>query len=251
MEGWIKLHRKIKDNPIYKNSKALHCWIECLLRANHTREVVYIGRKRIVLEPGQFITGREKFAEAVNMSPTTVWFWINSFKVDSMIDIKTTNKYSVISIKNWNKYQNLDSKVDSKKTAKRQQKDTDNNDKNDNKILSKDNMTQVSFGNPRVNLILETFKNTFNKQPLESEKKARFVAGTFKRNIEAYCRKAFGREISDEEYEKFVRKIFEWYEKQDFPVTSMLEPATALAGVLSSPVDVSNFHRFSPSSDRP
>jgi len=136
MEGWIKLHRKIRNNPIYKNSKALHCWIECLLRANHTREVVYVGRKRIVLEPGQFITGREKFAEAVNMSPTTVWFWINSFKVDSMIDIKTTNKYSIISIKNWDKYQNLDSKVDSKKTAKRQQKDTDKNNKNNKEDIN-------------------------------------------------------------------------------------------------------------------
>lgn len=138
MEGWVRLHRKLRQNPIYRNSKAVHCWVECLLRANHTEASFYLGRRKITLQPGQFITGRDEFAAAVSMSPSTAWFWLQQFRVDRMIDIKPTNKYSFISVKNWQRYQGVDSKVDSKRTANEQQKDTDNNvkkeknDKNNN-----------------------------------------------------------------------------------------------------------------------
>lgn len=47
-----------------------------------------------------------------------------------MLDIKSTNKFSIFTIKHWDKYQSLDSR----KTADGQQMDTFNNVKNDKKI---------------------------------------------------------------------------------------------------------------------
>jgi len=128
--GWIKLHRQLKENPIYRNSKAVHCWIECLLRSNHKAGGYYLGRKKINLKPGEFILGRNEFGKSINMSGSTAWFWLKQFEVDSMVNIKKTSKGSLCKIKNWKKYQAPDSKVAHKKTVKNPQKNTDNNDKN-------------------------------------------------------------------------------------------------------------------------
>jgi hypothetical protein len=134
--GWVRLHRKIRDNPIYKNSKAVHCWVECLLRANHKEGGFFLGRKKITLKPGEFIFGRTEFGKSVGISGSTAWFWLLQFEVDSMVDIKKTSKGCLCSIKKWKEYQILDSIVDNKKTIKKQQKNTDKNDKNEKNDFS-------------------------------------------------------------------------------------------------------------------
>jgi len=158
-EGWVKLHRKLKDNPIYTNSVAVHCWIECLLRVNHDQKTFFLGNQKITLEAGQFVTGRIEFGKSINKSPTTAWFWLKQFQLDSMIDIKSTNKYSVITILKWKDYQQLDINIDSKKTAKRQQKDTNKNDKNEKNIICDKN--EIDF---IAQKLLEHFNKTMNKK---------------------------------------------------------------------------------------
>jgi len=89
-----------------------------------------INRQKVSIKPGQFITGRESFGESVSMSPSTAWFWLLQFKADSMIDIKPTNKYSIVTIKKWIDYQNLTSDL----TTEKQQKNTNKNVKNNKYI---------------------------------------------------------------------------------------------------------------------
>jgi hypothetical protein len=126
MSGWIKLHRKLRDNPIYTNSVAVHCWIECLLRANHQEKTFYKGRTKFTLKPGQFLTGRKSFAKSTGISASTVWYWLNRFKVDTLVDITKTPKGSIITILNWDEYQELTPKL----TANEQQMNTNKNVKN-------------------------------------------------------------------------------------------------------------------------
>lgn len=155
--GWVKLYRKLKENPIYKNSKALHCWIECLLRANHQKDKFYLGRKQIELNSGEFIFGRDEFGRSINISGSTAWFWLQRFEVDRMIDIKKTSKGCLCSIINWKYYQEVDSKVVTKKTANEQQMNTDKNDKNeknDNNILQTDVCEEWNSDNYINNLLL-------------------------------------------------------------------------------------------------
>ena len=63
MEGWIKLHRKTLDNPIVcKDADHLAVWVYLLLKASHgTCTAIFKGEK-IMLQPGQLITGRLKIA---------------------------------------------------------------------------------------------------------------------------------------------------------------------------------------------
>jgi hypothetical protein len=127
MSGWIKLHRKLRDNPIYNESKAVHCWIECLLRANHAGKEVYFKRNKIKLEPGMFLMGRQEFGKSIGISGSTAWYWLLRFEKDKMVDIKKTAKGSIVTIIAWNEYQ----QVDNRKTTEKQQKNTNKNVKND------------------------------------------------------------------------------------------------------------------------
>jgi hypothetical protein len=145
MSGWIKLHRKLRDNPIYNESKAVHCWIECLLRANHAGKEVYFKRNKIKLEPGMFLMGRQEFGKSIGISGSTAWYWLLRFEKDKMVDIKKTAKGSIVTIIAWNEYQ----QVDNRKTTEKQQKNTNKNVKNDKNIkrktIKKKNLSDFAY----------------------------------------------------------------------------------------------------------
>jgi len=128
--GWIKLYRKLLHSPIFSSEKGLKVWVWCLLKASHDGYEQYVGRKLVVLRPGQFIFGRHSASGELKMKGSTLWGWIQTLKIDNYIDIKPYSKYSVISIKNWSEYQGVDSKVDNKRTTNEQQMDTNKNVKN-------------------------------------------------------------------------------------------------------------------------
>lgn len=157
--GWIKLHRKLRENPIYSNSTAVHCWIECLLRAIHTDNAVYILRQKVELSPGEFCMGREEFGKSIGVSGSTAWFWLRRFKLDSMIDIKTSSVGTIVTVLKWKDYQLLDSEVDRGKTADEQPMNTYKNDKkvkNDKKDNIIDNVLATKVAN--LNEFMDLFK---------------------------------------------------------------------------------------------
>jgi len=92
---------------------------------------MYVGNQKIHLNPGQFVFGRLSAGEELGMSNSTVRNWMMSLKQDSYLDIKSTNKYSVVSIKNWEEYQKQDSKKDSRIKTEKKQNNTNKNDKNE------------------------------------------------------------------------------------------------------------------------
>ncbi len=143
MTGWVKLHRKTLNSSVFQNEKLLKTFIWCLLKASHKEYEFLHGRQKVTLKPGQFITGRKKAGEELDMPPSTAWFYLNLLKDDSTLDIKSNNKYSLITLINWGLYQsdgdnfnsNLDSNLDNKRTTNGQQTDTYKNNKNDKKDL--------------------------------------------------------------------------------------------------------------------
>jgi hypothetical protein len=74
--------------------------------------------KEIHLGEGQFITGRKTASQTLGISEqqfrTCLKYLINSQR----ISVKSTNKFSVITIKKWGSYQISDKKSTNKKTAK-------------------------------------------------------------------------------------------------------------------------------------
>ncbi len=106
--GWVKLYRQSVDNNWLHNHRLWVFWTYCLLKASHQKTVVTIGFQRVPLEAGQFIFGRVKAAAELGMTERQVRTCLDSLKTTSNLTIKTTSKYSIITVVNWHTYQSED-----------------------------------------------------------------------------------------------------------------------------------------------
>ena len=106
MEGWIKLHRKLLDNPIVcKDSDHLAVWIYLLLNATHVDYDVLFKGERTTLKPGQLITGRKSIAEKLNIKEYKVQRILKMFENAHQIAQQTTSQNRLVTIVRWNEYQ--------------------------------------------------------------------------------------------------------------------------------------------------
>lgn len=139
MEGWIKIHRKMLENPIIcKDSDYLSVWIYLLLNATHKEIPALFKGEKITLHPGQLITGRKSMSNKLKISESKIYRIINEYKSEQQIEQQTSNKNSLITILNWNKYQQSEQQneqqMNNKRTTTEQQLNTNKNVKNDNNI---------------------------------------------------------------------------------------------------------------------
>lgn len=119
--GYLKLSRSITDSEVWCDSNVLKLWLLCLTKARYKNGHTLINGKKVVLKQGEFITGRESLYKEFNkgvkkkqiVSESTLWNWIKNFEKSGKLNIKSTNKYSVITILNWNKYQDSDESLTS------------------------------------------------------------------------------------------------------------------------------------------
>jgi hypothetical protein len=107
--GWIKLHRILKNKPIWKNStpEQKSVLITLLLMANREeKEWEWKGEKFKVL-PGQFVTSLESIKKETGkgVSVQNVRSSLNRFKKLQFLTYKSTKSGRIISICNWESYQ--------------------------------------------------------------------------------------------------------------------------------------------------
>lgn len=155
-DGWIKLHRKILDNPlVMKDAEHLAVWVFLLLHASHKEYNVIFDGKRTTLRPGQLITGRKSIASELGMNESKVRRILESFENDQQIDQQKTNKNRLISLLNWESYQIFDQQNDQQVTNKRptsdQQVTTNKNIKNNK------NERNIYKDSPKLNSAIESF----------------------------------------------------------------------------------------------
>lgn len=110
-DTYIKLYRKLIDNKkLWRDQTATRVLTWLLLRADY---------KTGTVETGRFVA-----AEDIGIKPTTFYQSLVRLKNMKIIDIKSNNKYSTISILNWSRYQGgNDTTTDNKVTTDRQQND--------------------------------------------------------------------------------------------------------------------------------
>lgn len=110
--GYIKLFRKMVEWEWYGDPNTKAVFLHLLLTANY-RETNYRG---VTLLPGQTIIGRKALAEALGMSEQNVRTSLNHLKSTNEITIKVTNKFSVVTLVNWESYQLGDDELTNKST---------------------------------------------------------------------------------------------------------------------------------------
>lgn len=104
--GWIKLHRKIWQNPIVtKDPDHFTLWIYLLTHATHQDFDTLWQGERITLHAGQLITGRKKLSKELHICDSKVNRILQVLKSEHQIEQQTSNKGSLITILAWDKYQ--------------------------------------------------------------------------------------------------------------------------------------------------
>lgn len=103
--GWIKLHRKIKDKGWYKHSDYVHVWVHILLEANHKGKEFFWGGETVKLKPGQLVTGRKSISAATGVSESKVQRILKCFESEQQIEQQTNNRFRLITVLKWTDYQ--------------------------------------------------------------------------------------------------------------------------------------------------
>lgn len=130
MQGWVKIHRQLKDKAYYKDSEFIHLWLHLLLCANHDNGEYLNGYEIVKLKKGQFITGRKKLSLETGISESKIERILKVFESEQQIEQQTNSRNRLISIVSWDKFQQSEQQKDSKWTASEQQVNTNKNEKN-------------------------------------------------------------------------------------------------------------------------
>lgn len=125
--GFIKLFRSMRKKPWYKDSQAVHLWVELLFESTYTNQEkeAFFGADIIKLQPGQVITGRQELAKNLKIDQHKVDRLLKMWAtVDQQIEQVTTSRGRLISILNWDRYNPLSNEVSNKHTTSEQQVST-------------------------------------------------------------------------------------------------------------------------------
>ncbi|MFA7185604.1 MAG: hypothetical protein WC082_11955 [Victivallales bacterium] len=110
--GYVHFWRKSLDSGWLRNHQLWVFWSYCLLKATHREYDAIVGLQRVHLNPGQFIFGRRQASIETGLTERQIRTIIEFLKKAGNLTIKTTNRFSIISIINWDIYQGRETQND-------------------------------------------------------------------------------------------------------------------------------------------
>lgn len=141
--GWIKVHRKMRKNPVVcKDSDHIAVWLFLLLGATHNEQTATFRGKNITLLPGQLVTTQKEISDEFDIEPSKVKRVLKLFENDNLIDKQTDMHKSLITIRNWGVYQGEndkpnDNQVTNQARKKDEKEKRNKKEKEENKESSK------------------------------------------------------------------------------------------------------------------
>ena len=121
-EGWIKLHRKLLEWEWYHKSEMVHLFIHMIFKANH-KPAKWQGTQ---VNRGQFVTGRKVLAKETGISEQRIRTILGRLKSTNEITIKSTSRFSVITIRNYNAYNTKEIQCNQQSNPRSHQQSTSN-----------------------------------------------------------------------------------------------------------------------------
>lgn len=152
MNGWIKLHRQIMENPMYfaETFTRVQAWIDLLLLANHKTGYIYVRGNRVEVHRGQVGMSEESLAERWKWSRGKVRRFLKHLENEQQIVQQKSHIKSLISITNYEEYQQTGQQTEQQTE---QQTDTNKNDKE-----------EEERSNVHPNVDFDVFWNAYDKK---------------------------------------------------------------------------------------
>jgi Fe2+ or Zn2+ uptake regulation protein len=146
--GWIKLHRQLVNNEIFRHDRSAWHVFEYLL--------LVVDRNN-----GRWSGGRHQLAELTGIKAGTVYKCLQRLQDAHMVTLESNNRYTVIHICNWIKYQDT-SNSDSNNTVTSEEHLSNNTvtllQEREVRIKKENNtnvLAKAEYGNPEINEMLE------------------------------------------------------------------------------------------------
>ena len=128
--GWIKIHDNLLNWEWYDDINTKTLFLHLLLMANW-KDKKWHG---ILIKRGSFVTSLGKLANQTGLSVQNVRTSLNKLKSTHEITSKTTNKYTYITINNFNDYQETTNKLTNNQQTTNKQLTTTEEGKKDKNI---------------------------------------------------------------------------------------------------------------------
>lgn len=105
--SWIRLHRKLMDDPLYfaEPFTKMQAWIDLLLLANFADRVTFIRGNRVTIKRGQVAYSREWFSGRWRWSRGKIDRFLDMLERENMIGRQKSAVITCISILNYDTYQ--------------------------------------------------------------------------------------------------------------------------------------------------
>ena len=221
--GWVKVYRDFTRWEWYSDIKIARVFFHLLLTVNHKAA----RWKGIDIQPGQRVVSRENLAIETGLGIQQVRTALNRLKSTGEITIETTNRFTVISLVNWQKYQSAESEdnqqfnqrtnqqLTSNQPAVNQQLTTNNNDNNNKKEKNEKNINYSTFLSDDVENILGKeqkkrygrYNNVLLTESEARQLKAKFGA-SYHEKLENF---SHNLELKGYRYNSHYLAMLQWY----------------------------------------
>lgn len=160
-KGFVAVYRSLLEHWVWQDKvfSRGQAWISLLLEANHEERKTLIDGNLVTVKKGEKITSIRKLSEQWGWSTNKVSKFLDNLEEDNMIIQKRDTKKTVITIVNYDVYQELRSK---KETQKNYRRDTEEFQKK-NRRISEENKQPLEPFKPLepLNHVYGEFENVF------------------------------------------------------------------------------------------
>ena len=127
-EGWIKLHRAIQEHWLWDDEPFTRgqAFIDLLLMVNHKDKKIMFNGELIEVKKGSKITSLRQLSDRWKWSTNKVKKYLEQLQKDGMMNYKSDNKKTLLTIENYGVYQG---QGNTEETQKEHRSDTEENQK--------------------------------------------------------------------------------------------------------------------------
>lgn len=184
MSGFVTLYRSILDWEWYTDLPTKAVFIHCVLKANY-EDCNWRGTE---LKRGQFITSIQKLASETGLSDRQTRTALSKLESTSEVTIKTTNKFSIVTVCNYDSYQSKkddsdkqNDKQNVKQKSNKRQAECQTNDTHSDKQSTTDNNITIKQDNKE-----QLSPLTPQGEEVEKSKSKKFIKPTIEQ-VSEYC----------------------------------------------------------------
>ena len=206
-QGFIALFRQFVDWEWYDDANTMRLFIHCLLLANY-KDKKWRGK---LIKRGSFITSQPKLAHSLKLSIMQIRNSLRKLKSTGEITVQTTPEYSIITVKNYNLYQD-DNRLKNRQTTPKEQTSNRRTTTTNNSNKDTNNIYNISLSKEK-NKISERERNILKNYVLNLKRKPD--------NVNAYIRKL----IDNGDYLEIIRKEEQKAERKKQKQAGNIPPA--------------------------